>query len=171
MRRQGQVLKSFVIAACVLLGGCDRPDRGSGDPRTDGNAITANGIPDPLSSDADAKAAAIRALSGEPEAASNLANHFLGERKDLERARFWEQVAIENRAAASLLARGNNLIHSEDPCFITRGIFMLELALEHPSPAMEKALDGWKQTVAQARERSHGMSESCLGLTHIPATF
>ena len=135
-------------------------------------AISADGVPGTLASAVDAGDAATKALEGDPDAAAELVLYFLGQRNDLEKARFWQQIAIENGDSGALLTRANLLIGSADPCLRLRGIHLLELALENPSPGLSQTKSDWHETLSRAKDRTREVpGDSCLELTAAPFPF
>lgn len=174
MLRQRQVLRVSTILAMVVLGGCSEQDARHDAQLSAEKELTTTpgGVPSSLRSPQDAGLAATNALNGDATAAAELVLYFLGERNDLEKARFWEQIAIENGHSGSLLTRGNVLISSEDPCLRLRGIFMLERALMDLMPAAKVDGNDWHQMLARAKDRTKNVSgESCLGMTTVPLSF
>jgi hypothetical protein len=120
---------STLVALGLFLQGCTPESAAISQPKTYPTAaVTAGGTPGPYTTEFEAQAAAVKALSGDPEAAFGLFLYYTGDRFEAQRMIYWLQIAAENGKADALNYFGSRLSSSDDPCRILRGIYFLKQA-------------------------------------------
>ena len=152
-----------IVVLSLLLGGCSpnpaTTSQGHGGEQT---AITPGGTPSPYKTQGEAEAAAVKALSGDADAAWGVFLYFTGEPFDRDRASYWMQIAVEN-GSPNALYYAAKLSASDDACKALRGVYYLELALKFTPESDTQHSASLRTEIASARERVAKMSGSdCL---------